>query len=183
MLGFLIKNKIEVQQMPNKEIHRLARELGQYLKKNKLYLATAESCTAGGLAYAITIIPGSSAWFDRGFITYSNLSKQTVLNIPERILKFHGAVSQETVLLMAQNTLEKSIADITLSITGIAGPQGATFEKPLGTVYFGLAQKSILPQVTQQRFTGNRENIRQQSIHFCLKWAMQILNGSITELI
>jgi len=161
--------------MSNKEIQALAESLGQYLKKNECYLTTAESCTGGGLAYAITAIPGSSTWFDRGFITYSNFSKQTILDIPEDALKKYGAVSQETVLLMAQNALEKSIADIGLSITGIAGPTGGTSEKPVGTVYFGIAQKSMPPQATKQQFTGNRESIRQQSIQFCLHWVNQIL--------
>jgi nicotinamide-nucleotide amidase len=164
----------------SKEIQILAKVLGQYLKKHDRYLATAESCTGGGLAYAITMIPGSSVWFDRGFTTYGNRSKQTILDIPKQLLETHGAVSQETVILMAQNTLEKSMADIALSITGIAGPEGGTPQKPVGTVYFGIAQKSMLAQARKQFFTGDRENIRQQSIQFCLRWAMQTLQNNPT---
>ena len=156
-------------------IQQLAKTLGQCLKQHEYYIATAESCTAGGLAYAITMIPGSSAWFDRGFITYSNLSKHTILDIPHHTLNTYGAVSQETVIQMAENTLKKSMANIALSISGIAGPQGGNLNKPLGTVYFGMAQKTIMTQATRRLFTGNRDNIRQQSIHFCLHWAIQRL--------
>jgi nicotinamide-nucleotide amidase len=157
------------------EIYTLSETLGQYLKKQELYLATAESCTGGGLAYAITDVPGSSLWFDRGFITYSNLSKQSILNVPDSVLKKYGAVSLQTATLMAEGALQNSIADVALSITGIAGPSGDTPGKPVGTVCFGFTQKSQSSQSTQQHFNGSREHIRKKSIHFCLHWAMQML--------
>ncbi len=110
-------------------MHALSEQLGTLLKQHHLKLATAESCTGGQLAQTITAIPGSSAWFERGFISYSNLSKQELLGVSEKTLNHYGAASQETAAEMAKGVLKKSPADVSLAITGIAGPDGGT-KKP-----------------------------------------------------
>src|SRR5437764_1424899 len=108
---------------------QLAAQIGQALQSNRLLLATAESCTGGALSEAITRIPGSSNWFERGFITYSNTAKEDLLGVPAETLRHHGAVSQQTALAMAKGVLLHSPAQISIAITGIAGPEGGTAEK------------------------------------------------------
>ena len=142
----------------------LAEKLGHLLLEKKLKLVTAESCTGGGIAYAITSISGSSQWFERGFVTYSNLSKQKLLNIDNNIINIHGAVSEETVILMAEGALQNSEADISIAVTGIAGPDGGSATKPVGTVWFGLARKNFPTKSLYQYFSGDREEIREKSI-------------------
>jgi nicotinamide-nucleotide amidase len=146
----------------------LSEELGRLLLGEKLFIATAESCTGGGLSYALTAVPGSSQWFERGYITYSNASKQNLLNIPETLISTYGAVSQETVTAMAEGALKNSEADISIAITGIAGPEGGSTEKPVGTVWLGLAGKKFSTKTLCQHFTGNREEIRLKAIQEAL---------------
>jgi nicotinamide-nucleotide amidase len=145
-------------------ITTLAEKVGHLLLQKKLKLVTAESCTGGGIAYAMTSISGSSQWLERGYVTYSNLSKQELLNIPESIIQTYGAVSEETAKAMAEGALKNSHADISLSITGIAGPDGGSKEKPVGTVWFGLARKSSPIKTLHKLYIGNREEIRLSSI-------------------
>ena len=115
--------------------YELAAELGQLLLERALLITTAESCTGGLIAGAITDIAGSSAWFEQGLVTYSNIAKQALLGVDETILASHGAVSKACVLAMANGALRKSGADIAVSVSGIAGPGGATEGKPVGTVW------------------------------------------------
>ena len=115
--------------------HSIAKEIGDKLKQRQLQLVTAESCTGGQLAQTITSVPGASTWFERGFITYSNLSKQQMLGVDETLLNRYGPVSEEVVLAMAGGALNKSPASVSIAITGIAGPDGGTEQLPAGTIW------------------------------------------------
>ena len=144
------------------ELEKLAAELGAALKARGFMLALAESCTGGMVAQAVTSVAGSSAWFDRGFVTYSNAAKIDMLGVSAQTLEKFGAVSEQTAAEMAAGAIKHSQAHIAGSITGIAGPDGGTADKPVGTVCFGIAQAKQYITITQH-FTGNREAIRQQA--------------------
>ena len=144
------------------ELKKLATELGAALKARGFMLALAESCTGGMVAQAVTSVAGSSAWFDRGFVTYSNAAKIDMLGVSAQTLEKFGAVSEQTAAEMAAGAIKHSQAHIAGSITGIAGPDGGTADKPVGTVCFGIAQAKQYITITQH-FTGNREAIRQQA--------------------
>ena len=149
-------------------VAKLANVLGAALKARGLMLVLAESCTGGMAAQAITSVAGSSAWFDRGFVTYSNAAKIDMLGVSPKTLEKFGAVSEETASEMALGCLKHSQAQIAGSITGIAGPDGGTPEKPVGTVCYGVAQANQCVTSTQH-FTGNREAIRQQATAFLMR--------------
>ena len=142
----------------------LAARVGGMLKAHGLMLATAESCTGGGVAQAITEISGSSLWFERGFVTYSNESKQEMLGVSHEILEHHGAVSEAVVREMVAGALNHSHAQVALAVSGVAGPAGGTLEKPVGTVWFAWGVKNRT-QVTQlHHLEGNRGEIRALSV-------------------
>jgi nicotinamide-nucleotide amidase len=141
----------------------LARKLGERLKAKREMLVTAESCTGGWVAQAVTSIAGSSDWFERGFVTYSNASKQELLGVNERTLKEHGAVSEETAREMARGALARSKATVALAVTGVAGPGGGSREKPVGMVCFAWASRDAVTAETK-RFSGDRESVRRQSV-------------------
>lgn len=151
------------------QFSELAQQLGLSLKQKSLTLTTAESCTGGMLSAAITSIPGSSAWFERGFVTYSNQSKSDLLGIDSSIIKRYGAVSEQVAFQMAKGALAHSLADISISITGVAGPDGGTVDKPVGLVWFGLAQCGVGVQCFEQRFNGERAAVREQAVIFALE--------------
>ena len=154
--------------MKQEELEVLAAKLGALLLTNGEKLATAESCTGGWAAQCLTAIAGSSDWFERGFVTYSNEAKQEMLGVePETLLK-HGAVSEAAARAMAAGALRHSHADWTLSITGIAGPAGGSPEKPVGTVCFGWAGPDGRVEVESCFFPGSREEIRRQSVAHAL---------------
>jgi len=153
----------------------LAQQLGEALKQRKWKLVTAESCTAGGLAYAITTIPGSSNWLDCGYITYSNRSKKAMLDVKSQTLNAFGAVSEQTAREMAEGALSKSQAQISIAITGIAGPDGGTPAKPVGTVWFAWTSTDLGTESYQNIFSGNRIKIREQSIETALKKLIEYL--------
>lgn len=161
------------QNCEQKAFAALASELGQLLLANGQRLATAESCTGGGLAYCLTAIAGSSEWFERGFVTYSNASKQEMLGVSPETLTHHGAVSEATAVAMAQGARQRSHADWAVAITGIAGPGGGSPEKPVGTVCFGWAGPEGLTEVETCHFSGNREEVRIQSISHALHGLLQ----------
>lgn len=153
-------------------LEALAAEVGALLRANGQTLAAAESCTGGWVAQCVTAIAGSSAWFERGFVTYSNAAKQEMLGVEAATLAAHGAVSEATAAAMAAGALRHSHADWALSITGIAGPDGGTSDKPVGTVCFGWAGQEAgvgagVDTVTCH-FSGDREAIRRQSVVFAL---------------
>ncbi len=138
-------------------------------------LATAESCTGGMVAMAVTEQAGSSSVFDRGFVTYSNESKEELLGVSREILENKGAVSRECAEAMVHGIFAHSRADLAISITGIAGPGGATARKPVGLVYIGCGFRDEPTNVTEFHFTGTRAEIRQKSAEEALKLAMSSL--------
>lgn len=149
--------------MDDVALSNLAAELGATLKARGFILALAESCTGGMVAQALTSIAGSSGWFDRGFVSYSNLAKIEMLGVSVKTLETLGAVSEQTAIEMAVGALNNSHAQITGSITGIAGPSGGTPEKPVGTVCFAWAEVHKSTSTTTKFFNGNRQEIRQQA--------------------
>ena len=148
---------------------KLAKKIGETLQKKKMKLATAESCTGGLVTQIITSIAGSSQWFERGFITYSNEAKHEMLGVPLEIIRKYGAVSKETAIAMAQGALQHSQAQISLSVTGIAGPRGGTEEKPVGTVWFAIADRDGNIETFCQHFPGNRQQTREQAAVYILE--------------
>ncbi|PAR38191.1 damage-inducible protein CinA [Vibrio metoecus] len=147
----------------------MSQQLGLLLAKQQQILTTAESCTGGGVAYWVTEVAGSSAWFDRSFVTYSNEAKQEMLGVREATLQQFGAVSEPTVEEMALGALLHSRATLSASISGIAGPGGGSAEKPVGTVCFGFASVQGWLKVETCHFAGDREQVRQQAIAYVLQ--------------
>lgn len=158
------------------DLSRLATALGNTLLMQHHLLVTAESCTGGGIASAVTDIPGSSAWFDCGFVTYSNHSKTQSLAVPPDLITQHGAVSLEVAAAMAQGALAASGGTIAIATTGIAGPGGATPGKPVGAVCFGLACQNHI-HTEKQHFKGNRQMVRHQSIIHALNMLLDFLQS------
>jgi nicotinamide-nucleotide amidase len=161
------------------QVHALAEQVGKKLEHYHLQLATAESCTGGQLAQTITAIPGASVWFERGFITYSTLSKQELLDVQESTLKQYSPVSKETVTEMAKGVFKKSPADFSIAITGIAGPAGGTRDNPVGTIYFAWAQRDSFCETQSQHFAGDRLIIRYAAVEFALKAFVDLLEKNI----
>ena len=141
----------------------LAKTLYQHLKDKKMFLTTAESCTGGMIATSITDITGSSKMFDRGFVTYSNDAKQDMLGVSPDTINIHGAVSSPCANAMVLGALSNSNADIAVSVTGIAGPDGGSKGKPIGLVYIGVCIKGKEPKITECNFSGDRDSIRKQA--------------------
>lgn len=145
----------------------LTETLAKLLTARGLCCAVAESCTGGSLAATITAIPGASVWFERGFITYSNLAKQEMLSVPEELVKL-GAVNAATACAMAEGALLHSRADLAVSITGIAGPGGGTKDKPVGTVWIGYLNRGGKAEAVKYYFQGDRVSIREQAVQAAL---------------
>ena len=145
--------------------------LGQALRAARLKLATAESCTGGLIAAACTAVAGSSDWYERGFVTYSNEAKTESLGVEAQLIALHGAVSQEVALAMAEGALahSHSHAQLALAITGIAGPGGATPGKPVGTVWLALARRGGTAQAELLELHGDRRSIREQTVEHALR--------------
>lgn len=160
--------------MTDDRIAELAVRVGEALKAKGWLLATAESCTGGWVGEAVTSVAGSSAWYDRGFITYSNAAKSTMLGVTLKTLERSGAVSEETAREMASGALGASAAQVAVSITGVAGPGGGSAEKPVGTVCFGWATKAELKS-ERRRFEGDREAVRRQAVVRALEGLMNLL--------
>lgn len=156
------------------QIIDLAGQVGRALQAKGWFLSTAESCTGGSVSQAVTEIAGSSAWFDCGFVTYSNASKTELLDIPEDEIAQHGTVSEEIAAAMAEGTLANSNADVTLSTTGIVGPGGAVPGKPVGTVCFGW---SVGHRTHTERlvFAGDRRAVREQTVIHALQGLLRFL--------
>lgn len=159
----------------NISFSKLATDVSEFLKERQATLATAESCTGGWVSQVITSISGSSTWFDRGFVTYSNAAKEDMLGVSSDTLRSCGAVSKEIVIEMALGALEKSNATYSLAITGIAGPTGGTPDKPVGLVWFAWANtvQGVLAAESQQ-FEGDRDNVRARSVSHVLKRLMEL---------
>jgi len=158
-------------------VNALAERIAAALLKKRAMLATAESCTGGWAAQALTAIAGSSRWFERGFVTYSNAAKEEMLGVRPQTLARHGAVSEETAREMALGALAHSRADVALAITGVAGPSGGSAEKPVGTVCFAWAAKGALARSETRRFAGDREAVRRQSVERALHGVLELLDA------
>lgn len=159
------------------ELERLARRVGEALRDAGWYVATAESCTGGWISQCLTAIAGSSEWFERGFVTYSNAAKSDMLGVPEETLAAHGAVSQAVAAAMAEGAIRHSRADWTVAVTGIAGPDGGVAGKPVGTVCFGWANRQGEYWVATAHFAGNREAVRAQAVAYALTGLLARLPG------
>lgn len=155
----------------------LLQEVTQQLAQRGETITCAESCTGGLLAAALTRLPGSSAWFETGFVTYSNEAKQRLLGVSADSLRQYGAVSEAVVHEMAARARQAADADYALSISGIAGPDGGSPEKPVGTVCFGLADRQTTYARTA-RFSGNRDEIRRQAVDFALAFLNETLSSA-----
>lgn len=162
---------------PQSDLEALAAEIGSLLKQRGETLTTAESCTGGWISMTLTAIAGSSAWFGRGFVTYSNEAKQELLGVPAEVLASHGAVSTATASVMASGAQRAAGSDWAVSVTGIAGPDGGSADKPVGTVCFGWAGPNGLLQVQRQHFSGDRRAVRLQSVRHCLRELRGLLQG------
>ena len=155
----------------------LATLVGGKLKAKGLKLATAESCTGGWVAQAVTAVGGSSEWFERGFVTYSDAAKQEMLGVSARTLAAHGAVSEQTAREMAAGALARSRAQVALAITGIAGPSGGSPEKPVGMVCFAWAAQAGVLSSETRHFKGNRESVRRQAVIAALQGVLELLES------
>lgn len=163
----------------NQALLDLAACVGESLRQHGWMLVTAESCTGGWVGQAVTAVAGSSTWYDRGFITYSNRSKCEMLGVQPALLDQFGAVSPQTAQAMVAGALTRSHAQIGLSITGIAGPDGGTAEKPVGMVCFAWASKDGLVQQETRHFKGSRENIRHSAVITALQGILHLLDNAI----
>ncbi|MDX9884099.1 nicotinamide-nucleotide amidohydrolase family protein [Thauera sp.] len=150
--------------MTDTELDALARRVGEALAARGWRLASAESCTGGWIAEAVTAISGSSAWFDRGFVTYSNAAKMDMLGVSELTLAEHGAVSEATVREMTAGALARSLADVAVAVSGIAGPTGGTAAKPVGMVCIGWAARAAPTRTQTLHFAGDRAAVRRQTV-------------------
>ncbi|MCX7178971.1 MAG: nicotinamide-nucleotide amidohydrolase family protein [Proteobacteria bacterium] len=162
------------------ELSTLSVTVGQALTTRQLILACAESCTGGWISEVITATSGSSGWFDRGMITYTNHAKQQMLGVSHETLAAHGAVSEETAREMAKGALVHSLAQVSLAVTGIAGPTGGSSGKPVGTVCFAWCREDQ-PAISDIRlFSGDREAIRRQTVIHSLHGLLALLAGAKT---
>ena len=167
--------------MPDdRQLLQLAKRVARALLRSHRHLATAESCTGGWLAKALTDVAGSSQWFERGYVTYSNMAKMRDLGVSERVLRRYGAVSSETARAMARGALRVARVDLSIAITGIAGPDGGTPTKPVGTVWFGVAVRragTASLRGTCRRFRGDRESVRRKSVEYALRLILKHVPG------
>ncbi|HKT73219.1 MAG TPA: nicotinamide-nucleotide amidohydrolase family protein [Steroidobacteraceae bacterium] len=156
------------------DLRDLAERVAERMLASQRRLVSAESCTGGWVAKVCTDLPGSSRWFEGGFVTYSNAAKVRDLGVSSRTLEMHGAVSEPVVLEMARGALRVSGADLAVSVSGIAGPDGGSVEKPVGTVWLAVGRRDAEARAELQRFSGDRENIRRSSV----ARALQLLLGA-----
>jgi len=160
-----------------RELYRLAERLGKRLQEAGLLLVTAESCTGGWIAKAVTDVAGSSGWLDRGYLTYSNRAKQEMLGVSADTLDRFGAVSEATVREMVGGALERSGVDLAVAVSGIAGPGGGSPDKPVGTVWLAWARRGGPVVATSRRFIGDREAVRRQTVESALLGLLEVLGA------
>jgi nicotinamide-nucleotide amidase len=159
------------------QLYDLAARVGRRLLSSRRSMVTAESCTGGWIAKAMTDVPGSSQWFECGYVTYSNAAKMRDLGVSKETLEAHGAVSEASVLEMAWGALRVSGADVAVAVSGIAGPDGGVPGKPVGTVWFGMAWRrgeDVTAEARRQLFEGDREAIRRRSVEYALELVLQL---------
>jgi len=150
-------------------------QVAELLRRSEQRLAVAESCTGGWLAKVCTDLPGSSEWFDRGFVTYSNEAKHDMLGVHETTIEHHGAVSAQTVEEMVSGALSHSRAHWAIAVSGVAGPGGGSKVNPVGSVWFAWMKKNQNPLTLKKIFSGDRERVRQQSVEFALQELAKLL--------
>ena len=158
-----------ISAITDESLQQLTIQVAECLQQRNWRLSLAESCTGGWLAKCCTDLAGSSAWFDRGLVTYSNQSKQDLLGVKASTLDTFGAVSEQVVFEMAQGVLSHSMADISVAITGIAGPDGGSTKKPVGTVWIAWITKYSAVQTQLNHFEGDRDSVRRQAIKCALQ--------------
>jgi nicotinamide-nucleotide amidase len=166
---------VRTQGPSDRALLRLARQVGHALAARSWRVVTAESCTAGWVTKVLTDVPGSSRWVEGGYVVYSNAAKTRDLKVSTTLLRRHGAVSAATVLAMARGAVRATGADLAIAISGIAGPDGGSNLKPVGTVWFGIVgrQRGARPSATVKLFTGNREAVRRKSVACALQLILQ----------
>jgi nicotinamide-nucleotide amidase len=164
--------------MHDKQLYQLAERVGHALKAKGMMMATAESCTGGWIAQAVTAVPGSSEWFERGFVTYTYISKREMLGVKPETLDAHGAVSEQTVREMTQGALARSHAQVAVSVSGTAGPSGGTAQKPVGTVCFGWGAIGGALQSAVEQFDGDREAVRRQAVAYALERVLALVESA-----
>ena len=155
----------------------LAKQVGVVLHRKGWMLATAESCTGGWIAQSVTEVAGSSAWFDRGFVTYSNAAKTQMLGVDAGLIETQGAVSEAVVLAMAAGALRFSQARVALAVSGIAGPTGGTPDKPVGTVWFAWGVTGRKPVARYEVLSGDRREVRRQAVIVSLRGVLDLLEA------
>jgi len=160
----------------NDDLKEIAKTLSKRVSAMGVSLATAESCTGGWIAKVLTDLPGSSAWLDRGFVTYTNESKREMLGVQAATLEAYGAVSEQTVREMVLGALNKSQASIAVAVSGVAGPSGAMPGKPVGTVCFAWAQREGGVQTCREQFSGDRDQVRRQAVARALTGIIDLLS-------
>ena len=163
------------------ELHELAAEVGRVLAAQQLKLATVESCTGGWIGQSLTAVTGSSAWYERGFVTYSNASKVELVGVPAEVISRAGAVSEPVVRAMARGALFHSPADLALAVTGIAGPDGGSTDKPIGTVWLSWIGRTGTERAEQYLFSGDRETVRRQSVIEALSGLIRFLGEDLSQ--
>ena len=161
----------------DKDLNRLGYKLGEALLAKGWSVATAESCTGGWIAKVLTDVPGCSQWFGWGFVTYADEAKERMLHVPKEVLDHYGAVSRETARSMAEGARDATQAQLAMAVTGIAGPEGGSKEKPVGTVWFGWTDPGGF-YAECCHFEGNRENIRRESVSYAIRLLLGMVNGS-----
>jgi nicotinamide-nucleotide amidase len=159
----------------DRELFDLAERIGQALKARGWMLVTAESCTGGWVSECVTMVPGSSEWFERGFVTYTNVAKREMLGVAAQTLDVHGAVSEPTVREMAAGALARSHGHVAVAVSGVAGPSGGTPQKPVGTVCFAWAGCGEEPVTATRLFGGDREAVRRQSVVVVLEGVLRLV--------
>jgi len=173
--------------MIDDELIKLSENLGVALVERGWLMGTAESCTGGLVAGAITAVPGSSAWFDRGFATYSNQAKIDLLGVAPQSLESYGAVSEQVAQEMAAGVLAASPAvTVSVSTTGVAGPGGGTADKPVGRVCFGFARRGpddLCIYAATRDFDGDRARVRRESVRYALEGLLDLLQGDLSRIL
>jgi nicotinamide-nucleotide amidase len=162
----------------DRQLYDLAVEVGEALKSKGLMLVSAESCTGGWVGEALTMVSGSSQWFERGFITYTDVAKQEMLGVAAATLQAHGAVSEPTVREMVMGALARSHGQMAVAVSGVAGPTGGTPSKPVGTVCFGWGLRGGEPISTTRHLPGDREAVRRESVVAVLEGILQMLRAA-----
>ncbi len=166
----------------SERIEICARDLGELARQKGVVCATAESCTGGMVAVAITEIPGSSQWFDRGFVTYTDAAKESLLDVETSTITGFGAVSEATVMEMATGAIRNSLADYSVAVSGIAGPEGGTPKKPVGTVCFAWSRKCDSALFAKTKlFDGDRKTVRLQACEYALLGLCAFLNENLKD--